>query len=244
VAPRGAGLFPPDWARAGLDLDALLVVHVPDHDPSAAPRAAELLLRTGVMGAVVLDLSNVRARASVRALEPSSPANDGASAKGSNGRGSRRDNVLRGDAWLGRLFGLAREHGSRLVLLSPHDHAAPSLGPLVSMRLAVRHASDEHGLVRDDEGRLSLTMEVLKDKTGTLHVGTALHVTALHVTAQAGDRRSGGGVAPEPTRPREAVVSRSLDVDAAQAPAAERTAEDMPFEQHGPSSERGGSVAA
>jgi hypothetical protein len=168
VAPRSAGLFPPDWARAGLDLDALLVVHVPDHDPSAAPRAAELLLRTGVMGAVVLDLSNVRARTSAHAFE----ARDA----GANGRGSRRDNVLRGDAWLGRLFGLAREHGSRLVLLSPHDHAAPSLGPLVSLRLAVRHASDEHGLVRDHEGRLSLTTVVLKDKTGMLHLGAAPRV--------------------------------------------------------------------
>lgn len=214
VAPRGAGLFPPDWARAGLDLDALLVVHVPDHDPSAAPRAAELLLRTGVMGAVVLDLSNVRARASVRALEPSSPAIDGA--RSPVGRGSRRDNVLRGDAWLGRLFGLAREHGSRLVLLSPHDHAAPSLGPLVSMRLAVRHASDEHGLVRDDEGRLSLTTEVLKDKTGTLHVRAA---------------KAGARTAPEPRTAHE-------DRD-------ERAATDiLPSEQRGPSSERGGSVAA
>ncbi|MBX7190921.1 MAG: hypothetical protein K1X94_02630 [Sandaracinaceae bacterium] len=157
VAPRSAGLYPPDWARAGIDLDALLVVHVPDHDPSAGPRAAELLLRTGVMGAVVLDLSNARARVMRTGVMRTGPM-----------RGRREDNMLRGEAWLGRLFGLAREHGGRLVLVSPHDHAAPSLGPLVSVRLAVRHASDEVGLVRDDEGRLAITTEVLKDKTGTL----------------------------------------------------------------------------
>jgi hypothetical protein len=166
VAPRGAGLFPPDWARAGVELDALLVVHVPERDPRAAPRAAELLLRTGVMGAVVLDLSSARARAGARAR--------------ARARGPREDNLLRGDAWLGRLFGLVREHGSRLVLLSPHDHAAPSLGPLVSVRLAVRHASDEYGLVRDDEGRIALTTEVLKDKTGTLAPETRSRVTEVH----------------------------------------------------------------
>lgn len=153
VAPRSAGLFPPDWARAGIDLDALLVVHVPDRDPRAAPRAAELLLRTGVMGAVVLDLCDPRERAE---------ASGHARSRG------RDDNLLRGEAWLGRLSGLAREHGTRLVLLSPHDHAQPSLGPLVSVRLAVRHATDERGLVRDDEGRLSITTEILKDKTGQL----------------------------------------------------------------------------
>lgn len=162
VAPRSAGLFPPDWARAGIDLDALLVVHVPDHDPRAAPRAAELLLRTGVMGAVVLDLSNVRSRVTRR----SRPA---------GGASARDENVLRGEAWLGRLFGLAREHGSRLVLLSPHDVGQPSLGSLVSMRLAVRHASDASGLVRDDEGRLSITAEVLKDKTGKLSTSVGPH---------------------------------------------------------------------
>ncbi len=151
VAPKSAGLFPPDWARAGIDLSALLVVHVPDRDPRAAPRAAELLLRTGVMGAVVLDLSNARERATHTRRES-----------------KRDDNLLRGEAWLGRLSGLAREHGTRLVLLSPHDHEQPSLGPLVSVRLAIRHASDASGLVRDDEGRLSITTEILKDKTGQL----------------------------------------------------------------------------
>ena len=57
VLPRDAGLYPPDLAAAGLDLDALVVVHVPPDDPLAVPRAAELVLRTGAFGAVVLDLS-------------------------------------------------------------------------------------------------------------------------------------------------------------------------------------------
>ncbi|WP_053235402.1 hypothetical protein [Sandaracinus amylolyticus] len=58
IMPRGAGLFPPDLAAAGIDLDALVVVHVPPDDAAAAPRAAELVLRTGAFGAVVLDLGS------------------------------------------------------------------------------------------------------------------------------------------------------------------------------------------
>ena len=61
VLPRdgGAGPFPPDLRAAGVDLDALLVVHVP-HETVAAARAAEIVLRTGAFGAVVLDLSASR----------------------------------------------------------------------------------------------------------------------------------------------------------------------------------------
>ncbi len=162
VASRDAGLFPPDWQRAGLDLDALLVVHVPPGDPRAGPRAAELLLRTGVMGAVVLDLSSAAARVAVRGL-------------GAPGVGDRARDVLRGEAWMGKLLGLAREHGTRLVLLSPFDHEQPSLGPLVSVRLAIRHAKDEEGLLRDAQGRLALALAVLKDKSG---VTAGLCVTA------------------------------------------------------------------
>jgi recombination protein RecA len=152
VASRGAGLFPPDWDRAGIDLDALLVVHVPVDDPRAGPRATEMLLRTGVMGAVVLDLSASRGREI-----------EGRSSE----RTHARREVLRGEAWMGRLLGLAREHGTRLVLLSPHDREHASLGPLVSVRLAMRRALDAEGRpVRDAEGRLALEADVLKDKSG------------------------------------------------------------------------------
>jgi recombination protein RecA len=61
VQPRGGALHPPDLAAAGLDLDALLVVHVPaDRGPAALPKAAELALRTGAFGALVLDVADAR----------------------------------------------------------------------------------------------------------------------------------------------------------------------------------------
>lgn len=126
VQPRGGELYPPDLAAAGLDLDALLVVHVPSDDRANLPKAAELVLRTGAFGAVVLDLSSAR--------------------------------PPRGDAWLGRLASLAREHDCRCVLLGPPD-ASASFGPLVSLRLQPRR-------VRMRPGRFRVELEVLKDKSG------------------------------------------------------------------------------
>jgi recombination protein RecA len=114
VLPRGAGLFPPDLAAAGLDLDALIVVHVPPEQPAAIPRAAELILRTGAFGAVVLDLR--------AGIDP-----EGAPAE-----------WPRGAAWQGRLLGLAREHACRVIVLSATSDAQGSLGPWVSMRFDVR----------------------------------------------------------------------------------------------------------
>jgi recombination protein RecA len=51
--PRGT-FFPPDAAEGGVDLDALVVVRVPE--ASAAARAADQLVRSGGFGLVVLDL--------------------------------------------------------------------------------------------------------------------------------------------------------------------------------------------
>lgn len=56
VQPEGAGLFPPDLAAAGVALDRLVVVHAP-RDAAAVARAAELLLRSGGFGLVVIDLT-------------------------------------------------------------------------------------------------------------------------------------------------------------------------------------------
>ena len=61
VQPRGAGLYPPDLAAAGLDLEGLLVVHVPPGaGPRGVPKAAELALRTGAFGAIVVDVEGAR----------------------------------------------------------------------------------------------------------------------------------------------------------------------------------------
>lgn len=62
VQPVGGSLFPPDLAESGIDLDALLIVHVPTSAGMYGPaKAAELLLRSGGFGIVVLDLAELGA---------------------------------------------------------------------------------------------------------------------------------------------------------------------------------------
>jgi recombination protein RecA len=57
VQPEAGTLFPPDLAQSGIDLDALLIVNVPGRAGAyGLPKAAELLLRSGGFGMVVLDL--------------------------------------------------------------------------------------------------------------------------------------------------------------------------------------------
>jgi recombination protein RecA len=146
VQPRGGALFPPDLAESGVDLTALIVVHVGEAaGEHGAPKAAEMLLRSGGFGLVVLD------------LRPAPP---------------------RGDAWIGRLLGLAREHGACVVLITGSRGAsetppsrAPwprralgaagsrsSLGSLISLRVEPRRAR-ANGSFRIDHA-------VLKDKLG------------------------------------------------------------------------------
>src|SRR5688572_7782355 len=49
-----ATFYPPDVADCGVDLDALVVVRVPD--ATSAARAGERLLRSGAFGLLVIDL--------------------------------------------------------------------------------------------------------------------------------------------------------------------------------------------
>jgi recombination protein RecA len=68
VQVRGGTFYPPDAAEAGVELASLTVVHVPSSALEAA-RAAELLLRSGAFGLVVVDLEGmVDARLPTRAL--------------------------------------------------------------------------------------------------------------------------------------------------------------------------------
>lgn len=63
IQPAGGSLYPPDLADCGVDLAALPVVHVPRAAGEYGPlKAAELLLRSGAFGLVVLDLRDVRLR--------------------------------------------------------------------------------------------------------------------------------------------------------------------------------------
>ena len=66
---------------------------------------------------------------------------------------------LRGSAWQARLAGLARAHGSRVVLLTRGSERRGSLGPMVGVRLAPRRE-------RRGVGVFAVRPEVLKHKGG------------------------------------------------------------------------------
>jgi len=55
ITPRESSFYPPDAAEGGVDLEALVVVRVPD--AKGIPRAADRLVRSGGFGLVVLDLA-------------------------------------------------------------------------------------------------------------------------------------------------------------------------------------------
>lgn len=153
VQPRGGPLFPPDLEHNGIDLDALVVVHIPaspsmpsrgraSKRPLVAPhhlcKAAEILLRSGAFGLVVVDFC------------------EGAPAPGT-------------EAWQGRLLGLARQHNSLVVMLTEKPSHADSLGSLVSLRIEPRRR-------RDEKGRFEVEHEVLKNKSGApLRIASAPH---------------------------------------------------------------------
>jgi recombination protein RecA len=58
VTPEESSFYPPDAAEGGVDLDALVVVRVPDARDVA--RAADRLVRSGGFGLVVLDIGTAR----------------------------------------------------------------------------------------------------------------------------------------------------------------------------------------
>jgi recombination protein RecA len=135
----GGTLYPPDLEHSGIDLEALVVLHIPrepasrsripsaSRGPHGLCRAAEILLRSGAFGFVVVDLT------------------EGA--------------PVGSDAWQGRLLGLARQHASRIVLLTDKPSHADSLGPLVALRIEPRRA-------REAPGRFTIEHHVLKNKAG------------------------------------------------------------------------------
>ena len=146
----GGSLFPPDLADNGVDLDALLIVHVPlAAGLSGLCKAAELLLRSGGFGLVVIDL-----------------------VAGAGQRpGTAQELQLQAQS---RLLGLAREHDSAVLLLSSRAssqagsqassqngaHSA-SLGPLVGLCI-------EPHRERAGRGAFRIEPRARKDKSGSL----------------------------------------------------------------------------
>lgn len=128
IQPVGGGLYPPDLHEAGVDVEALVVVHVPrELGMAGLHKTAELLLRSGAFGMVVVDLGVPESRSSV--------------------------------AWQGRLLGLARQHVSRVLLLTIKPSDADSLGPLIGLRIEPRRE-------RIGDGRFAVHHDLLKNKSG------------------------------------------------------------------------------
>jgi hypothetical protein len=153
IQPVHGELYPPDLAAAGVDVEALVVIHVPPAGTAKGGecpkptgtamagaagqcRAAELLLRSGGFGLLVIDFCRT---------EPTG-----------------------GAAWQGRLLGLARQHEARVLLL--RRESRESLGPLVGMRVASRvervtNLDDPAGF-HPRTGHFEIRHEVLKNKSG------------------------------------------------------------------------------
>ena len=163
IQPAGGPLYPPDLADSGVDLDALIVVHIPeDRGQIGLARAGELLLRSGAYGLCVLDLSAPACvAAAVTVACPEGQVETDMSQK------PARPPRLRGAAWQARLAALARMHHSRVVVLTRAAHGYGSLGPMVGLRIDPRRE-------RRGPGLFAIRPDVVKHKGGPLHAATTL----------------------------------------------------------------------
>jgi recombination protein RecA len=118
ITVQDSAFFPPDVARSGVDLDALVVVRVAE--PGRAARAAERLLRSGAFGLVVIDLAGPGA---------------------TGGRGGR-DGAVIPIPMQGRLVGLAQRHDAAIVCLTDKGADAPSIGSMISLRAEALRVGD------------------------------------------------------------------------------------------------------
>ena len=141
IQPARGDLFPPDLAAAGVDVEALIVVHVPEQEREAGQcRAAELLLRSGAFGLVILDFGRAEPR--------------GSTAWQGRLLGLARQHEAR--------VVILRE---RARAADPH-----SLGPLTGLRITSRversRRDDEPPSFEPRTGCFTLRHEVLKNKSG------------------------------------------------------------------------------
>jgi recombination protein RecA len=115
ITLASGSFYPPDAADSGVDLNALVVVRVPD--AIAAARAAERLLRSGAFGLVVLDLALGQADLS-RSLSL---------------------------AIQGRLVTLAQTHDAAVVCVTDKTEETSSIGSLVSLRASALRGRERDG---------------------------------------------------------------------------------------------------
>ena len=146
VAPASGTFFAPDAHDGGIDLDALVVVRVPD--ATAAGRAADQLLRSGGFGLVILDLH------AAPGVNPGAALERGAPAPRTPGPGvSALPRRRPGDASLppalqSRLAGLAQKHDATIVALTEKRPDQASLGAMVSLRAEARRGAGFTCVVR------------------------------------------------------------------------------------------------
>lgn len=138
VLARDTSFFPPDLADGGIDLEGLVVVRT--SVPGGGARAADLLVRSGAFGLVVLELGVGRR---------STPNPDGELERAAHPRrvslrvpnhdGARRvvDEVSRDDdvplALQSRLLAAAQAHDAIVLCVSTKPRGSSSLGSLVSL---------------------------------------------------------------------------------------------------------------
>ncbi len=102
------GLFPPDLAEAGIDLDSLVVLNIPPSSGNLGLlKSTEILLRSQAFRLIVLDLSSFHGQ------------------------------VFRGNpcVWQRRFIQAAEAHHARILLLSSSDPDQPSSGALINIRI-------------------------------------------------------------------------------------------------------------
>jgi hypothetical protein len=126
VTSERSSFYPPDAARAGVDLDALIVVRL--EGAERIPRAADRLLRSGAVGAVVLDLASDERGAGLKAPQAS------------------------------RLAGLARKHDAAVLLLGAggEEGGLGPLVSLCGEARRLRGGGLEIRALRDKRGAASL----------------------------------------------------------------------------------------
>ncbi len=131
IQPEGISFYPPDAAHSGVDLNALVVMHIPQRAQGGGfNKVADYVLRSGAFALVVIDAQGV-----------SKPRTSSAS------------------SWQGRIANLVRQYHSRLLVLRDQDAQAYAYESLASVRwqpVRVRHEPGQyridHRLLKNKTG--------------------------------------------------------------------------------------------